>query len=107
MRPAKRCKVVTHLRSIETRDMTLPRFVLIATALVGLLVPALAADAVYPPGSRVGLVLLEGLKRSNSFRGFEDPDAGLKVAVAEVPANVFATIDAAMKDPASAPPDGL
>jgi hypothetical protein len=71
-----------------------------------------AADAVYLPGSRIGLVPLEGLTRSNSFRGFENADNGAKVAVAEVGADLFATsdkmfaiIDKSIKNGESLPPN--
>ena len=48
-------------------------------------------------------MLLDGLTRSNNFRGFENIDNGTKVVVAEVPANVFATIDAAAKSSEALP----
>jgi hypothetical protein len=60
--------------------------------------PALAADAVFPPGQRVGMVPLIGLSQAKTFPGFESNDASVKVLVTELPpeaygevANVFKT----------------
>ena len=54
--------------------------VLIASAL-----PALAADAVYPPGLRLGMVPLVGLSKAKTFPGFENEDGSVKVLVTELP----------------------
>ena len=37
--------------------------------------PALAADPIYPIGSRVGLVPPAGMVESDKFVGFDDPNA--------------------------------
>jgi len=53
---------------------------LIATAF-----PALAADAVFPPGLRLGMVPLVGLGKAKTFPGFESEDGSVKVLVTELP----------------------
>ena len=40
--------------------------------------PASAADAVFPPGVRVGMTPLVGLVSAKSFVGFETEDHGVK-----------------------------
>jgi hypothetical protein len=74
---------------------------------IGLLIavagPAFAADPVYPPGARVGLVPLVGLAPSKSFSGFETEDHGVKVLVTELPAAAYSEVDTAFK---SNPPGG-
>ncbi len=55
--------------------------------------PAVAADLVYPPGSRVGLVPTAGLIPSKSFFGFEDPDNKVGIILAALPADAFAEIE--------------
>ncbi len=70
-------------------------------ALVALLTasaPALAADPVFPPGARVGLVPAEGLKPAGDFLGFESADKKVKVGIAEIPAAAYAAVAAAGKD---------
>lgn len=60
------------------------------------LTPAGAADAVFPPGARVGLVPLEGLTAAKRFPGFEAADGDVKVMIAELPADAFGEIEAAI-----------
>ena len=65
--------------------------------------PAMAADAVFPPGMRVGLTPLVGLSRAKSFVGFETEDQTVKVLVAELPAEAYDEVMAAFKaNPAGA-----
>lgn len=66
--------------------------------------PALAADAVFPPGSRVGLVPAEGLVVAKEFLGFESEDQKTKVGVAEIPAAAFEAVETALKEGKSAGP---
>ena len=47
--------------------------------------PALAADAVYPPGLRLGMVPLVGLSKARTFPGFENEDGSVKVLITELP----------------------
>jgi hypothetical protein len=77
----------------------------LVTAL-GLAAPVRAADVVYPKGSHVGLVPLEGLRTAKSFPGFEDADAGVKVLVTELPAAAFKQVESQLsgaQQPAGAP----
>ena len=59
--------------------------------------PALAADPVFPPGARVGMVPLVGLVRARAFIGFETEDKGVKVVVADLPADAYAEVSNAFK----------
>jgi len=54
--------------------------------------PAFAADPVFPPGARVGMVPLVGLVRAKSFIGFETEDQGVKVVVADLPAEAYGEV---------------
>jgi hypothetical protein len=58
---------------------------------------ASAADPVFPPGIRVGLTPLVGLSRAKSFVGFETEDQGVKVLVAELPADAYNEVMSAFK----------
>jgi hypothetical protein len=58
---------------------------------------ALAADPVFPSGMRVGLTPLVGLVRARSFVGFETEDHGVKVLVAELPAEAYGEVASAFK----------
>ena len=65
--------------------------------------PAVAADAVFPPGMRVGLTPLVGLSRAKNFVGFETEDQTVKVLVTELPAEAYDEVMAAFKaNPAGA-----
>jgi hypothetical protein len=59
--------------------------------------PAPAADPVFPPGARVGMVPLVGLNRAKSFIGFESEDQGVKVVVADLPAEAYNEVAGAFK----------
>jgi len=59
--------------------------------------PAPAADAVFPPGARVGMVPLMGLTRAKSFIGFETEDQGVKVVIADLPAEAYNEVANAFK----------
>jgi hypothetical protein len=59
---------------------------------------ALAADVVYPPGSRIGLVPLQGMVALRNGAGFENPDNKLLVTLREMPAATFEALDAAVKE---------
>ncbi|GLR89370.1 hypothetical protein [Bradyrhizobium iriomotense] len=65
---------------------------LIASAL-----PAVAADAVFPPGLRVGMVPLIGLSQAKTFPGFESDDGGVKVLVTELPPDAYGEVANAFK----------
>jgi hypothetical protein len=59
--------------------------------------PALAADPIYPAGSRVGMTPLVGLSRAKKFVGFETEDQSVKVLVAELPAEAYGEVQNAFK----------
>jgi hypothetical protein len=76
---------------------------LLLTAISAALNPAFAADPVFPPGLRVGLTPLVGLSRAKSFVGFETEDQGVKVLIAELPADAYNEVMTAFKaNPAGA-----
>jgi hypothetical protein len=59
--------------------------------------PALAADTVFPPGVRVGVTPLVGLAAAKTFVGFETEDHGVKVLMAELPAEAYNEVVTAFK----------
>jgi hypothetical protein len=59
--------------------------------------PAFAADAIFPPGTRVGMTPLVGLVAAKNFVGFETDDHGVKVLVAELPAEAYGEVMNAFK----------
>jgi hypothetical protein len=59
--------------------------------------PALAADPVYPPGLRIGLVPIDGLVLSKTFPGFETEDHAVKVLAAELPPAAYGEVENAFK----------
>jgi len=84
--------------------LTLPA--LLALAFAGLALPAYAADAIFPPGVRVGLVPLDGLAASTQFTGFISADQKVRVGLSEIPEAAFTAIETAVKEnsvPAGAP----
>jgi hypothetical protein len=70
--------------------------------LAGFSGPAAAADAVFPPGSRIGLAPLVGLVPAKTFVGFETEDHGVKVLTAELPADAYNEVKNAFSNPAAA-----
>jgi hypothetical protein len=72
-------------------------------------VPALAADVVYPPGLRVGLVPLAGLQKAQAFVGFESNDNGVKMLMTELPSAAYSEVENALKTdaPAAVGPNGV
>jgi hypothetical protein len=78
--------------------MTLIRRLFAAALLtIAATIPAPAADPVFPPGARVGLVPLVGLNRATSFIGFETEDKGVKVVIADLPAEAYNEVSNAFK----------
>ena len=73
------------------------RLLSVVALLVTLAGPALAAEAVFPPGVRVGMVPLVGLIRAKTFIGFETEDGGVKVLVAELPPEAYGEVENAFK----------
>ena len=54
---------------------------------------ATAADAVFPPGSRVGLVPPPGMVSSNTFDGFADPEKDAAILITVLPAAAYAQFE--------------
>jgi hypothetical protein len=65
--------------------------------LVTTLTPAVAAEAVFPPGVRIGMVPLVGLSRAKTFIGFETEDESVKVLMAELPPEAYGEVMNAFK----------
>jgi len=71
------------------------RFLTVATLLALAWRPALAADATFPPGLRVGLAPLVGLSRAKTFSGFQSEDESVKVLMTELPAEAYGEVSSA------------
>jgi len=67
----------------------------VATAVI-LAVPALAADTVFPTGSRLGIVPPAGMVQSRNFVGFEDPQKNAAVLFTTLPAQAYDSLDKSM-----------
>jgi hypothetical protein len=89
-----------HLRPIARRSLLALPLALCATLVSGFLLTAaaLAADVVYPPGSRIGLVPLQGLVAMKNGAGFADPDSNMVVTFREMPPSAYEAVETAMKD---------
>jgi hypothetical protein len=64
-----------------------------AVALIVLATPAHAADPVFPPGSRIGLVPPGGMVASETFPGFADPNADAAILITTLPAAAYSQIE--------------
>ena len=60
--------------------------------LVASALPAHAADAVYPPGLRLGMVPLVGLNTAKTFPGFESEDGSVEVLITELPPAAYGEV---------------
>ena len=78
--------------------MMLIRPIFAVALLISAIAPALAADPVFPPGVRVGITPLVGLNRAKAFVGFETEDQGVKVLMAELPADAYTEVMNAFKN---------
>jgi hypothetical protein len=58
--------------------------------------PARAAEPVFPPGSRIGLVPLPGMVPSQGFPGFEAAEKQAVIIITELPAQAYADLDKEM-----------
>ena len=65
-----------------------------------LLIPALAAETVFPLASRIGLAPPPGLHTSTTFQGFEDRTNAVFVRLIALPGNAFSEIQKTMTDSA-------
>src|SRR5689334_13074050 len=70
---------------------------LIVAANSGAFSSAFAADPVFPPGARVGMTPLVGLNKAKTFPGFETEDQGVKVLIADLPAEAYGEVANAFK----------
>ena len=87
--------------------MKLIRILSAVALFIATLCPVLAADAVFPPGSRVGMTPLVGLVGAKTFVGFETEDHSVKVLVAELPSAAYAEVVNAFKAAPAATPGGI
>src|SRR5262249_25152034 len=55
--------------------------------------PAIAADAAYPPGSRIGLAPPAGMVTSKNFFGYEAPSNNAAIILLALPAQAYADLD--------------
>ncbi|ETR77730.1 signal peptide protein [Afipia sp. P52-10] len=62
-----------------------------------------ANELVYPTGSRIGLIPLQGVVAVKDGMGFENPDNNLTVTLRELPASAFDAVDTAIKERKSVP----
>jgi len=58
-----------------------------------LAMPVLAADPIFPPGSRIGLVPPDGMIASDKFDGFADPDRDAAILITVLPAAAYPQIE--------------
>ena len=65
--------------------------------------PAFAADPVFLPGIRVGIVPLDGLQKAQAFVGYESNPDGVKMLMAELPAAAYAEVETAVKGDIASP----
>lgn len=77
---------------IPIRSLLAAAFLALATAS-----PTAAADPVFPPGARLGMVPPVGLNRAKSFIGFETEDQDVKVVIADLPAEAYNEVANAFK----------
>ncbi len=65
-------------------------------ALTVLAMPVRAADPIFPPGSRIGLVPPVGMVTSDTFVGFSDPSKDAAILIAALPAAAYSRIEKTM-----------
>jgi hypothetical protein len=73
--------------------MTWTRTFLLAAVLAFAAVAARAADVVYPPCSRIGLVPPSGVVTSKSFFGYEDAARNVGIILAALPADAYGELE--------------
>lgn len=69
------------------------RLLICAAIVLGGAAGARAADPVFPPGSKIGLVPPPGMTPSSSFQGFLDQQRNAGILIVELPAPAFADIE--------------
>jgi hypothetical protein len=78
--------------AITTQTSTVVGTIL-AVVLLAFAVPALAADPVFLPGFRIGLVPPAGMVASRTFQGFEDAGRQAMLHITELGAETFSQVD--------------
>jgi len=73
------------------------RLLTVFALLVTSALPALAADAVFLPGLRVGMVPLVGLSKAKTFPGFSTEDQSVRVLVTELPQDAYSEVASAFR----------
>src|ERR1700709_2243813 len=73
------------------------RYFAAVALVVAMTCSARAADPVFAPGARVGLVPLVGLVKAKAFVGFETEDHGVKVLFADLPPEAYGEVSNAFK----------
>jgi hypothetical protein len=70
----------------------------LATAIALMLpaAPVRAADPIFPPGSRIGLVPPAGMVTADAFFGFSDPNKDAAILIAALPAAAYSQIEKSM-----------
>jgi hypothetical protein len=58
--------------------------------------PAMAANLIFPTGSRIGIVPLAGMVTSHNFVGFEDPQKNAAILFTTLPAKAYDALDKSM-----------
>lgn len=90
-------RFVSMAPNVSTKAVTfiICRRTIIAAVFTGLLLaaPALAADPVFLPGFRVGLVPPAGMVPSRTFQGFEDAGRQAVITITELGAGTFSHLD--------------
>jgi hypothetical protein len=76
----------------------MPSRLILSVVLFVAVASAAAADAVFPPGSRVGLALPQGFVPGKAYRGFEDREKNALVLITEMPASAYADLDRNVAD---------
>jgi len=75
-------------------------------ALMVLAMPVRAADPIFPPGSRIGLVPPVGMVTSDTFIGFSDANKDAAILIAALPAAAYSKIEKTM-DPEALRKQGI
>jgi hypothetical protein len=69
---------------------------LVSVATWPAITPAMAADPVFPTGSRIGIVPPPGMATSRTFGGFEDPQKNAAILFTMLPAKAYEALDKSM-----------
>jgi hypothetical protein len=80
---------VTRAAKIQSVVARLALLAALPVAVAAFAVPAHAADAVFPIGSRIGLVPPAGMTPSQSFLGFADPQQDAAILINTLPAEAY------------------